>query len=86
MADTHVTRNTDHPLGQSMATEQKAQHVDGRDVGLGLNPLVKTAVHQEYSESSSYNFYVAGYLRLVELIVDRVVNFVYSAGYGSGGS
>ena len=48
-ADTRVTRKTDHPLGQSMATEQKVQHVDGRDVVLDLNPLVgsiRTVVQQ----------------------------------------
>ena len=46
MAD---TRKTDHPLGQSMAMEQKAQHVDGMDVALDLNPHVWTVDHQVYS-------------------------------------
>ena len=50
--------------------EQKAQHVDGRDVELDLNPLVKTVVHHVYFESSLHGFYVAGYPRLAELIVD----------------
>lgn len=74
MADTRVTRKTDHPLDQSMARELKVLHVDGKDVALGLNLLVRTVVHQVYSESSSYRFYV----RLAELIVNRVVNFVQS--------
>jgi hypothetical protein len=54
-----------------MARDQKAQHVDGRDVVLDLNPLVKTVDHHlvYYSESSSYKFYV-------EDIVDRIVNVV----------
>ena len=74
-ADTRVTRKTDHPLGQSMATEQKVQHVDGRDVVLDLGPLLRTVV-QVYpgTGSSSYSFNVAGYpgrfSRLVELVVD----------------
>ena len=64
-ADACVTRKTDHPLGQSMATEQKVQHVDGRDVGLDLNPLVRslrTVVQQVYFDLLSYSFYVPGYL------------------------
>ena len=77
--DTRVTGKTDGLLGQSMATEQKVQHVDERDVGLDLNPLVKTVVRQIHCESSWYSFYVAGYPRLAERIVDRVVNFVRSA-------
>lgn len=56
-------QKTDHLLGQSMATEQKVQHVDGRDVALDLNPLLRTVVHQVYPESSSYGFYVVGYPR-----------------------
>ena len=44
-------QKTDHPLGQSMATEQKVKHVDGKDVA--LDPLVRTVVQQVYSESSS---------------------------------
>ena len=77
-ADTCVARKTDHPLGQSMATEQKVQHVDGRDVGLDLNPLVRSLriVQWVYLEASSYSFYVAGYLSST---------VVKSAGYGSGG-
>ena len=43
-AETPATRKTDHPLSQSMATEQKEQHVDGRDAVLDLNSLVKPVV------------------------------------------
>ena len=45
-ADTRVTRKTDHPLGQSMAMEQKVQHVDGRDVALDLVGSIRTVVQQ----------------------------------------
>jgi hypothetical protein len=74
-ADTCVTRETDHPLGQSMATEQKVQHVDGRDVVLDLNPLLRTVVQVcPGLQSSSYSFMLQDILvdssRLVELIVD----------------
>ena len=47
-----MTRKTNHPLGQSMATAQKALHVDGRVVALGLNPHMRAVVHQVRSESS----------------------------------
>ena len=34
-------KETNHPLGQSMAKEKKVQHVDEKDVALDLHPLVR---------------------------------------------
>ena len=41
MTETPV-KQTDHLLGQSMAMEQKVQHVDAKDVALDSNSLAKT--------------------------------------------